>query len=284
MKKILILIVFISEFVYSQEKDKALLSLVNAERSFSKMSAETNLRTAFLYFFAPNSIANEGGKEVNGVEHSKKMKVDSSLVTWQPNFADIAVSKDFGYTTGPVTFYRTRMDTVPQGAIYYSTMWERQPGGDWKVIFDLGSAMAEPVPPALSFTKKPLALRVEMVSKKDAIADVLLLDREYIARLNAKNATVESSYFSDEGRVHRPGIFPLRGSAAIASYADTKDRVYVYTHLNGNAANSGDLAFTYGTVDITINSNANPQKSGARYFRVWKKEAGGRKIVLDVLG
>lgn len=243
-----------------------------------------HLREAFVAFFAPNSADIEDGKEVNGLEHAKKMQVNTSYIVWEPNFADISSSKDFGYTTGPVRFYKSKGDSVPQGAIYYSTMWEKQPTGEWKVIFDLGSAKAEDVPPALTFTQQPLAKKAGAISKETALNDVLKLDKEYITKLNAKNGTVEASYFSDEGRVHRPRILPVKGKDAIAAYTDPKERVYVYNQLNGRVANSGDMAFTFGTIDVTINPNANPQQAHARYFRVWKKEGNNWKIVLDVLG
>jgi ketosteroid isomerase-like protein len=284
MNKMFFLLLFTSLFANAQKDDRNLRSLIDAEKAFSKMSVDKNLREAFIYFFAPNSVSIVDGKEVNGLEEAKKMKVDSSLVVWEPVVADISSLKDFGYTTGPVKFYRSHSDTVPAGSIYYSTVWEKQPSGEWKVIFDLGSAKGETVMPAFEYSKKPLPLSAGLPYIEDRANEVLKIDREYTAALNAKNITVVPSYFSDEGRVHRPRIFPVKGKEAIEAFSDPKDRRYTYKHLNYRIAKSGDMAFTYGTVDVIINPGTDQKTAQGRYFRVWKRESGGWKIVLDVLG
>lgn len=285
MKKLLFLPLFICCLAHGQKIDKDLWSLVEAEKAFSKMAGEKNTRDAFVYFFAPNSVLVEGGKEVNGAEFIKQWKVDSSYIVWEPNFADISSSKDFGYTTGPAKFYKTKFDSVLLGTNYYASMWEKQPNGEWKVIFDLGSAISEDVPPSLTFSINPLSYKTNKISKEQALNDVLKIDKEYVAKLNAKNVTVESSYFSEEGRVHRPRIIPVKVLAAINAYTEPPGRTYIFGHLNGRVANSGDLAFTYGTLAVTIPvPNASPRNVNARYFRVWKKEGNTWKIVLDVNG
>jgi ketosteroid isomerase-like protein len=284
MNKFFFLLLFTSLYASAQKDEKDLRSLIDAEKAFSKMSVDKNLREAFIYFFAPNSVSIVDGKEANGLEEAKKMKADSSLVVWEPVVADISSSKDFGYTTGPVKFYRSHSDTVPAGSIYYSTVWEKQPSGEWKVIFDLGSAKGEAAMPAFEYSKKPLPVSGQLLNKEVRANELLKSDKEYTAALNAKNITVVPSFFSDEGRVHRPRIFPVKGKAAIETFSDPKDRKYTYNHLNYRIARSGDMAFTFGTVDVIINPGPDQKTAQGRYFRVWKRESEGWKIVLDVLG
>lgn len=280
MKKLLILSFFTS--LISQAQDRGLKSLVEAERSFSKMSADKNLKEAFVNYFSPHSVDIVDGKEVNGLEHAKEMKIGNLYIVWEPNFADISSSGDFGYTTGPVRFYRAKGDSAPFRSIYYSTVWQKQ-AGEWKVIFDLGSSVTEADPPALEFSKMPMRKMPASLLAVANINNVMQKDSLYTALINRDKISVAPSFFSVEGRILRPNRVPVRGSA-IAEYKDPAGRAFAYSRMNARIAASGDMAFTYGTVVITNTTNASASPIPARYYRVWKLENGLWHIVLDVLG
>ena len=58
-------------------------------------------------------------------------------LNWAPEFADIAVSGDLGYTTGPWEFRRSPKD-APVAFGHYVTLWRKQNNGAWKVEVDIG--------------------------------------------------------------------------------------------------------------------------------------------------
>jgi ketosteroid isomerase-like protein len=283
MKYLVLFFLLVSLQVRAQQ-DKDLRSLIEAERAFSQMSVERNTRDAFIYFFAPNSILIEEGKEVNGLEASKNRPADSTMLKWYPVYADIAGSKDFGWTTGPYQFFKNRQDTTPAGSGYYSSVWEKQPDGGWKVLFDLGSSVAEPQVPSLTTSSKPLMNQKNNLSQAAALSHVLEMDKKYIEDLNTKNTTFDKAFYSEEGRIHRPRTLPVIGTSAITGFKDPQEMVYSFKQLGGRSAKSGDMAFTYGLVDVLINRHGKNQNVNVRYFRIWKKEDGTWKIVLDIIG
>jgi ketosteroid isomerase-like protein len=58
--------------------------------------------------------------------------------------ADAAASGDLGYTVGTATF-TARRDGAPSVAhTAYLTVWKRQPGGEWKYVFDGGVGTPPP--------------------------------------------------------------------------------------------------------------------------------------------
>jgi ketosteroid isomerase-like protein len=72
---------------------------------------------------------------------------------WEPQFAAASASGDLGYTVG--SYQITLNDTKgrrPGGSGKYITIWQKQPGGAWKVVFDSGVEDTKPAPAA---TQKP---------------------------------------------------------------------------------------------------------------------------------
>ena len=67
----------------------------------------------------------------------------------------------------------------------------------------------------------------------------------------------------------------------VAIFKETPIDSIQFRQLNGRIANSADMAFTYGLVEI---SGAAAKKTNLRYFRIWKKVNNEWKIVFDLLG
>jgi ketosteroid isomerase-like protein len=62
-------------------------------------------------------------------------------VTWQPLEGGVSRSGDLGYTYGTASF--SHQVGSPAHDAAYLRLWERAPGGDWKIVLDL----LNPVPP-----------------------------------------------------------------------------------------------------------------------------------------
>ena len=67
---------------------------------------------------------------------------DSSYsLSWEPEYAEVSSSADFGYTVGRYESRRVGGDGVPLvGTGRYVTIWRRDSDGRWKVVLDIGSA------------------------------------------------------------------------------------------------------------------------------------------------
>ena len=64
------------------------------------------------------------------------VKIDR-ILNWRPQYAEISLSNDFGYTTGPWTYQPSANDTVVARG-QYTTVWHINKQGEWKFLIDLG--------------------------------------------------------------------------------------------------------------------------------------------------
>src|ERR1044071_3503743 len=80
--------------------ESALLSVVEAEKSFAATSVERGIRESFLKFFAENSII-FAPEPKNGKKFYTYYEDKGRRLSWRPLFATIANSAELGVTTGP---------------------------------------------------------------------------------------------------------------------------------------------------------------------------------------
>jgi len=113
--------------------------LLKADREFAKQSA-TRGHLAWYEFMAPGaSKPANGGRVLTGPQEiSDNMLAafgSGFTLAWEPTRAQISRGGKLGYTWG-------RYHSVFQGKAHdgtYMTVWEKQPDGSWKVLFDTGN-------------------------------------------------------------------------------------------------------------------------------------------------
>ena len=242
--------------------------LIETERAFARLSIAEGTREAFLANLSDESIIFRPGP-VLGKPWMEKNTPAPVQLSWEPEFADISVSADLGYTTGPWEIRRTP-DDPPEAFGHYVTVWKRQPGGAWKIALDYGNGHASgSKPKSVATPKLPADLqkrRAETDIQKDRKT---LLDIE-----NAFPANLDSylSLFASDARLYRKDSFPLTGMVAIRKMLAGEKSSRAWKVVNGDVAGALDLAYTYGTVD------------DANYLRIWKKQRNNTwKIVLDLV-
>ena len=125
MKQLTILLpLFFYVSASAQKLSPALQSLVNAENGFAMASRNSDTRSAFLSNLAGDGIVFSKGSPVNGKELWGKRDPNNSLLFWWPVYADISAAGDFGYTTGPFEWSKSRSDTATAFG-YYSSVWKK---------------------------------------------------------------------------------------------------------------------------------------------------------------
>jgi ketosteroid isomerase-like protein len=112
--------------------------LLKADRDFAKQSAAQGA-PAWLAVMAPNAVKpTNGGLWLNGPEEiSQNMLIAFSTgftLSWEPVRAEISRSGKLGYTWG--RYHSTLKGKSHDGT--YMTVWQKQPDGSWKVLFDTG--------------------------------------------------------------------------------------------------------------------------------------------------
>ncbi len=151
MKKILFIIFLSGIFISCWQKKLPVnmaalkMELLDADRSFSKMSEMQGMRTAYMSYIdsngvllRPNNFPVTGGDAVNLISQSN----DSAyIMTWEPKSSSIAASGELGYTYGIYSYKIKNTDSVLFGT--YVTIWKKQPDGKWKFVLQTANEGVE---------------------------------------------------------------------------------------------------------------------------------------------
>jgi len=125
--------------------------LYETDLQFSARARLMGVAEAFRQFLAERAVQLPNGElPVEGREaiYEHQRQAGDVQLTWEPVAAEVARSGDLGYTWG---FYEVRArepdGTTQTGHGKYTTIWEKQPDGAWKVILDTGNPGPPPPPP-----------------------------------------------------------------------------------------------------------------------------------------
>ena len=275
----------------SLAESKDLASLIEAERSFSRMSDERGIREAFLTWLAPDSLVFRP-EPVNGLQTYRRADpYDPAVLTWEPEVAEVSASGDLGYTSGPYV-YRPGRRMQPTAFGYYVSVWVKRPDGSWKVKYDLGVTC-----PQNDRAARPAGVATPAAEKK-----AVVLSRQQFLNAESAFGQTDASFIgesasrgqrgallrfgTDDIRIYRPGRPPSVGRTQISRIVrDYVGRVRAAdpdnkAEVNVELSSSADLALDYGT---TFFYDTPQHQAKLVFFRIWRKEASGKwKICLDV--
>ena len=267
-------------FAVSVQAQSALHDMVKTEQAFSKMAEEKNTRDAFMAFIADDGLLFRPGA-VNGkkwmIEHPVPPSDKKPLLAWQPAYAGMAASGDMGFTTGPWEAKPDIKDEKPSGYGHFITVWKKQADGSWKFVVDLGISHSQSGGPQTLWTPSDSSKQQKFKPVDVTSARKSLLDRDQAyeaAALSQGLAKAFTAYASPDVRLYRANNLPYIGrEASSAALAKTTDQVKWHVD-GGDVSQAGDLGYTHGIYEA-----ANERGS---YVRIWKKENGQWRIVMDV--
>lgn len=278
--RLLAIVILFSLSVIAQGQS-ALQEMVKTEQAFSKMAEEKSTREAFMTFIADDGLLFRPGA-VNGkkwmLEHPLPPPSDKRpLLAWQPAYAGIAASGDMGFTTGPWEAKEDIRDEKPAGYGHFVTVWKKQADGSWKFVVDLGISHPQSGGPQTLWTpsessKKATFKPVDLTSARKTLFD---RDQAYDAAGSSQGpAQAFAAFASPDVRLYRADSLPFIGrDASLAALAKTANEVRWHP-LAADVSQAGDLGYTHGTFEA-----GNERGS---YVRIWKKENGQWRIVMDV--
>ena len=274
-----ILLIFICLVVQvSAQAQSALQEMVKTEQAFSKTAEEKNTRDAFLAFIADDGllfrpVAVNGKKWL--LEHATPPTDKKPLLAWQPSFAGMSASGDMGFTTGPWQFKGDIKDEKPSGYGHFVTVWKKQVDGSWKFVVDLGITHPQSGGPQTLWHPAETNKKTSFKPVDATTARQSLLDRD-----RSYSTDQFPVYASSEVRLYRPGNLPYIGSqAATEAIAKGKGQI-MWEPVGGDVSRAGDLGYTYGTYQVTDDTKKVIERGS--YVRIWKKENGAWRIVMDV--
>lgn len=287
MKTFLLFSLLMASPVIAQEPDSssALFQMREAERNFARSSVKNGRNAAFVENFADESVIFTNTWITTGRQYWNDRKATPVVLKWEPEFIDIADSRDFGISTGPWEAQEYRPNTTPVSTGYFLTVWKKQPGGLWKVILDAGSATPAPAGYNHKFSFPPGAdkavpnpKRVNIESSRNE-----LLDREHqilAAWKKDPQPATYASFLAPDVRIQRNGHLPSTNADTVKVWIAQLKKTLTWSTIGSGAASSGDLGFTYGFLEIPDG----PMGLKGHYVRIWRKQPEGKwTIILEMM-
>jgi ketosteroid isomerase-like protein len=258
---------------------EAARAMVESERKFYQTGQEKGTRAAFLAFLADDAVVFRPGP-VNGKGAWEKRAETGLDLIWEPTFAAIARSADFGYTTGPAKWKANKQEEKFLGFGQFVSIWKKQKDGSWKVALDLG--IENPEPPG---KPEPLRLSVpddgQQTKTVDARHKPLPLPeahQKYVDAAKTNSSDAALGVAAEELRVYREGSFPAVGKNAARTLLEAKAGKMSFERLGGDMSPSVDLAYSYGKYSL----NRDGSVESGHFFQIWQTDAAGSwKLVLD---
>ena len=107
-----------------------------AETAFAKSMADRNV-AAFTALLADEAVFFGGkgvtrGKAAVAADWKRFFDGPSAPFSWKPTEVEVLTSGTLGYTSGPV------FDPNGNRIGTFNSVWQRQPDGSWKIVFDKG--------------------------------------------------------------------------------------------------------------------------------------------------
>ena len=253
-------------------------SLVAAENYFAGLAKEKGIDRAFLAVSDDETIVFRP-EPVKAVDFFKKRNEAEGELSWQPTFAKISRSGDWGFTTGPFEY------KIGDKSSYgdYVSVWKANHKGVWKLALDLGINHPKPAKESNLFfadSKNPRFFRQRSaVRRKQREEMILTSDRLFSKTLSKYNNLAYNVFLADESRLLFPGYEPIIGKRNITDFLRLQE-LEVNTEVTAaDRAAGSDFAYSYGKASIKQKGRVNQY----HYVRIWEVQDGHKwNVILEI--
>jgi ketosteroid isomerase-like protein len=112
------------------------------------------------------------------------------------------------------------------------------------------------------------------------------LDRDWIAKVAAKDLTGTVAFYAKDGVVMAPNAPPAEGTAAITEtwrgILGLPNGSLTFAPTRVTIAKSADLAYEVGTYSLAFDGAKGRVQDQGKYVVVWKKEGRAWKVAADI--
>lgn len=251
------------------------VSLADAEREFATAGRRDGVQRSFLAHFADDAVVLKPFAVPAPDWYRAHPDRPGTRLIWAPQYLAVSAAGDLGLSSGPWRFEAEKDGKPVRADGHFFSIWRRQAGGKWLVVFDHGVSHAQP---AAAVEATALAgLHVDADQQSAAVdtrrAALLAADDVLRERLRADPGTAYSGLARDDTLWLRDGALPVQSSKApvpAKGICGCGPRVAV------GVAASGDLAYTIGGA-------AGERERGAD-VRVWRFDGEHGWMLLAELG
>lgn len=265
------LLSFCSINSFAQKTNGTVNSLIETEAYFNDLVAKKGLNQAFIKMAAKDGVVFRPNP-VNIIDYYNKQEPTDYELGWKPDFAMIAKSGYFGFTTGLYTLIKGNKSTYG----HYLSVWKAGTNKKWELVLNAGISHKKPLkeaepqfvdPKDYKYPKYIGPKKIQM--REDIVFSTDLLFGKALVNTGNKNFT---EYYADDVRFYFPGQLPIIGKAQAINFIDERNQHITSYPTFGERAISGDLAYTNGKANIAINKY--------NYVRIWQKDAAGKWDIL----
>jgi len=255
--------------------EKAVGSLIAAEKAYAKLAADKGFREASISVFADDAVIFVPNA-VNGKKFWREAKEDP-VIGWRPIFASISRSGELGYTTGPWESRKSRDVEKPDAFGHFVTIWQKNKGGVWKVALDVG--LDHPQSQKVETEIRTYASRSVIPHSESANSDLEKAQRSFAESLKEDEGDAIIDNASDDIRIYRSGQLPAVGKKAAEKMLAEENAKTTRSPSGTGISNPVDLAYEYGEF---ASERDNVTRRGV-YLCIWGLESDGAwKIALDL--
>jgi len=248
-------------------------SLAAAETEFGRHSVREDMRAAFLANFAEDGVFVRNGWMVSN-DWLRPRPAPPIVLDWHPQYVEAAASGDMGLSTGPWKITSKKDPGAAPTHGQFVSVWRREGSGPWKVAVDLGIGHPQP-----ALWDAPLTARTSPSSGNAAAGSLAEAEARFASEALTRGARAAYRLAgATDLRFYRQGHAPVTGrDAALAAPAMSDDKLSWVVERT-ETAQSGDFGYVRGRYAFV----ATPAKPAGWYLRVWRREAAGWRVVMDV--
>jgi ketosteroid isomerase-like protein len=255
--------------------EKAVGSLIAAEKAYAKLAADKGFREASISVFADDAVI-FAPNAVNGKKFWREAKKDP-VIAWRPTFASISRSGELGYTTGPWESRKSRDAEKPDAFGQFVTAWQKNKHGEWKVALDVG--LDHPQPQEVEAEITTYVPNSSRPHSESASTDLEKAQHSFGESLKEDEGDAITDNASDDIRLYRSGQLPAVGKRAAEKMLAEEDAKTTRTPRGAGTSDPVDLAYEYGE----FTSEQSHATQHGIYLCIWRRESGGTwKIALDL--
>ena len=248
-------------------------SLAAAETAFAAHSVREDMRAAFLAAFADDGVIVRNGWTVSNA-HLARQPAPPIVLDWRPQYVEVAASGELGLSTGPWKITSKAAPETPATFGQFVSVWRRAPGGPWKVAVDLGIGHPDP-----SLWDQPLEARTVAAVPAAPRSGIAEAEEEFQRIATAKGTRAAyAALGARDLRLYRNGQAPRASLAAALDTPAAGQDGLAWKRERIETSRSADLGYARGSYART----SHPAATLGYFLRVWRREAAGWRIVMDV--